>query len=148
MNNEVKRILERAGWYADRRVNTKLIIDSLEEEGYTYSDIIIEFLEQFWELKIIFENKRNHLNEDVINFSFEHASHLEVPERVNFNYSQRIDKKLCLIGSVYRDHMVLMMSEDGNVYAAYDNYLCFIAKDGYSALEAIILDLDFIEVPQ
>lgn len=149
MNNSaiVYKILEKSGWHVGRKIDKTLIIQYIVNEGYPVLEKVIDFLEMVWDLTIHFENKRNGLKKDDISFLFEKATHLEVPERVNKDYSLRIGKKLCLIGSVYRDHMVLMMADDNTVYGGYDDFLCKIGDSGMDAIEAIIFDYDFIEIP-
>jgi hypothetical protein len=139
-------VLQKSGWREDRKVDQSLIVDSIHEEGYLILPRVIEFLQEFWGLKILFENKKNGLKNDDINFSFEEATHLEVPERVNGEYSKRTGKELCLIGSVYREYMVLVMANDGSVYGGYDSFLCKIADTGMDAIKAIIFDYPFVTI--
>ena len=104
-------------------------------------------MEVFGDLIIYFENKKNGIKSDDINFDIKHALNLEAAEYVVENYVPRIKKELCIIGSAYRDHFILMMSDDGNVYEGYDYFLCKIAGSGEGAMEAIILGHDFEEIP-
>lgn len=139
-------VLKKMGWEENRNVDKNAIITTVQSEGYPIFECVIDFLTKFIDTKIYFVNKRNGLQNDDIDFNFEKATHLEVPERINGEYSQRIGKSLCLIGSAYREYMVLMMDADGTVYGGYDNYLCKIATSGLNAINAIINDYDFEEV--
>lgn len=145
-NDIIKDYLIKSGWYSGRSMEKSMIINNIYQEGYQIMDKVISFLQEFWDLTIYFENRRNGIQADDIKFQFEHATHLEVPERINGEYSRRIKKQLCLIGSCYRDHMVLIMDQEGAVYGGYDSFLCKIADNGYSAIEAIILDYQFVEI--
>ncbi len=143
---DILDVLQQLGW-VENKTNTKDdIISIIQKEGYPAFTAVVDFLKLFLDSVIYFENKRNGLKNDDMNFSFERATNFEAPERINGSYSQRIGKELCLIGSAYRDHMVLMMSEDGYVYGGYDNFLCKISNTGLGAIEAIIYDRDFIEI--
>jgi len=142
----IQDVLKKAGWYEGRMASKAVVTQVIMKEGYSMFPNVIEFLQEFWDLTIYFENKRNGLKNDDITFVFEKATHLEVPERIKGDYSFRIGKELCLIGSVYREHMVLMMSSDKCVYGGYDDFLCKISDSGYGAIEAIIFDYDFIEI--
>jgi len=141
------KLLEKAGWHEGRKLNYEYISEMVGTEGYAQMPNVISFLQEFLDIKILFKNKRNGLKNDDINFSFKEATNLVVPERINEDYAQRIGKEICLIGSAYREHMVLMMSNDGFVYAGYDNFLCKVADSGNEAIKSIIYDYDFVTIP-
>ena len=44
--------------------------------------------------------------------------------------------------------MVLMMAEDGEVYAALDSFLVKVGNSGLEAIESIINDKKFIEIDE
>lgn len=138
--------LKSLGWKENCDVSEMDIENIISNEGYQIFQPVILFFKKFWNSKILFANKRNGLKDDDINFSFLDATRLEVPERINGSYALRIGKGLCLIGSAYREHMILMMSEDGYVYGGYDDFLCKIANSPLEAIEAIIDDKDFLEI--
>lgn len=140
------KLAKESGWTDYRKVDKEVIIQEILNEGYPIIEKAVEFLESFWNIVIYFVNRKNGIQEDDINFNFNHASNLEVPERLLKDYEPRIGKKVCLIGSAYRDHFILMMADDGSVYGGYDSFLCKIADNGYEAIEAIILDKPFIEL--
>ncbi|MBS1567460.1 MAG: SUKH-3 domain-containing protein [Bacteroidetes bacterium] len=144
--SEVLHLLKKAGWFEDRKVNRDEISETLRNEGYPVLERVVDFLAEFWGIVIYFENKRNGIKKDDISFDFEKATHLEVPERINEDYSKRIGKELCLVGSAYRDYMVLIMSDDGCVYGGYDDFLCKIADTGPEAIEAIVFGYEFSEI--
>lgn len=141
------KLMKNAGWYDGRKLNYEIISEMVRNEGYPQLPNVISFLQEFMDIKIIFKNKKNGIKNDDINFSFEEATNLEVPERINEEYVQRIGKELCPVGTVYRRYMVLMMSDDGCVYAGYDSFLCKVADSGIEAIGAIIYDNDFITIP-
>ena len=146
-NTELLVLLKKSGWSEQRKINRNKTIKMLESEGYQPFDKVVDFLSQFEGITILFHNEKNGLKNDDISFDYYRATQIEVPERILNTYVPRIKKSLCLIGSAYREHFVLMMSEDGNVYGGYDHYLCKISNSGIGAIEAIILDKDFIEIP-
>ena len=142
----VETIARQAGWHEQRSIDRGSIVEQIKKEGYTAMSNVVDFMTHFNGIVILFDNKRNGIKDDDIRFDFEHATHLEVPERVNGNYANRIQKALIPIGSAYRDHFVLLMANDNCVYGGYDNYLCKIGDSGFDAIEAIILDRKFIEI--
>ena len=141
------KLLIKAGWYEGRKLEYEGIGEMVKNEGYAELPNVISFLQEFLDIKIIFKNKRNGIKNDDITFSFEEATHLEVPERINEEYSQRIGKELCPIGTAFRGYVVLMMSNDMCVYGGYDNDLFKIADSGIEAIKAIINDKDPIQIP-
>jgi hypothetical protein len=145
-NSEVIILLKKSGWEEKRRINSEFISNLYKTYGYTPLIKVITFLQNFYGLTIFFKNKRNGLDD---NFSFDltRAFEIEVIERVKDNYEPRIGKELCIIGTAYREHFILLMDVEGNVYGAYDDYLVFIASSGYEAIEAILEDKIFKEIP-
>lgn len=147
MEKEVENILINAGWSKYRRIDKKFIVNQLKLEGYPILDNVVEAMQNLGGLVIKFCNKRNGLKDDDINFDFEHATNLEVPEKIFKNYMPRVKKQLILIGSAYRDHFVLLMADDNSIYGGYDDYLCKIGNTLMDAIENIILDKNFDEIP-
>ena len=141
-----EKVVEKSGWAKNRKVDRDKIIQFFEIEGYPIFENVIEFLENFGELIIHFENKKNGIKDDDINFDFYRASHFIAPERINKYYNPRVHKKLVLIGSAYRDHFVLLMANDNSIYGGYDSFLCKIGDTPIDAVEAIILNKEFSEI--
>lgn len=146
-NEIVLNALINAGWRIGRQISRDSFVEILHSEGYETSKCVIDFLEEFGGLTIFFKNLRNGLEDDDINFDIEHATHIENSERILEDYGLRIGKKLCLIGTAYRDHFCLVMSDDGSVYGGYSDFLCKIGDSGIQAIEAILLDYTFEEIP-
>lgn len=145
-NRSVLEPLLKSGWFIERKIDRNLITTILKLEGYPLLDKAINFLERFGNLVIYFRNIRNGLPDDDINFDIEHATNVENSERILESYKPRVGKDLCLIGSAYRGHFCLAMDSDGAVYGGYSDYLCKISNSGEGAIEAIILDYDFVEI--
>jgi hypothetical protein len=149
MKNEelnLVKLLEKAGWYEGRKLGYEGISEMIKNEGYAVLPNVISFLQEFMDLKVIFKNKRNGIKDDDITFSFEEATHLEVSERINGEYSQRIGKELCPIGTAYRKYVALMMSNDMCVYGGYDSDLFKIADSGIEAIKAMVNGDDPIQI--
>ena len=144
-NKHAYKLLERAGWSENRRSDENLIKQQIMSEGYPLLPAVVDFMKNFGGLVIYFQNKRNRIQDD-INLDFEHATHLETTEKIIIDYKPRIGKSLCPVGTAYRDHFVLLMSEDGNLYGAYEDYLCYISDSGIGGIEAIVTDKDFLEI--
>lgn len=144
----INAVLKNSGWHEGRSLNKNEIIKQVIEEGYPILEKAISFMQSFGGLLIHFDNLLNGIKNDTVNLDFENATHIESREKVENRYVPRIKKELCLIGSAYRDNLILLMSADGYVYGAYENYLCLISATGEGALESIILNKNFIEIPE
>lgn len=130
--------LKKAGWDYNRLINTTDFVKAYQEYGFPILNHVLEFLSRFGNLKINFLNLRNGID-DNFDFDVRHGLEVEVIERVKEDYMPRINnKKMCIIGTAYRDHYVLLMDEDGKVYGGYDSYFVKIGDSGENAIEAII----------
>ncbi len=138
--------LINGGWSNNRTIDRNVIAKKLTNEGYKIFPRAIEFLEKFEGLHIIFHNKRTKKNDD-FDFDIEKAFHIEVPERINEDYKDRIGANLlCPIGSAYREHFILIMDENGIVYGGYDDYLVKMGDSYIEAINSIISDQEFMEI--
>lgn len=137
--------MERAGWSENRRSDENLIKQQTMSEGYPILPAVVDFMKNFGGLVIYFQNKRNRIQDD-INLDFEHATHLETKGKIIIAYKPRIGKSLCPVGTAYRDHLVLLMSEDGNLYGAYEDYLCYTSDSGIGEIEAIVTNKNSLEI--
>src|SRR5947209_7641411 len=104
IDNIVYDCLRKAGWNEHRRLDPAPIRAKLLVEGYPALDVVVRFLQEFEGLVVRFANLKNGRSTDDINFSFEHATHIETPGKIKKLYYPRIKKELCLIGTAYRDY--------------------------------------------
>jgi len=145
LDKSIKDLLTQAGWSETRKVDRSKLIELITENNYDVLPKAIQFLEEFNGLIIKFTNLKNGGIDD-ITLDFNKATELEYPERIHEDYEPRIGKKLCAIGTAYRDHFILVMDEDGKVYGGYDSYLVKIADTGIDAIEAIVSNKEFIKI--
>lgn len=145
LDKSVKDLLTQAGWSETRKVDSSKLIKQITENSYDVLPKALQFLEEFDGLKIKFTNFKNGQMDD-ITLDFNKATELEFPERIHEDYEPRIGKKLCAIGTAYRDHFILVMDEDGKVYGGYSDYLVKIADTGIDAIEAIVSNKQFIQI--
>lgn len=142
---KVYEALIRSGWHSGRKINKEKIVDTIIHNNFPVLENVVGFLEEFGNLKIHFHNKRNNIEKDDIDFNFSRAMNIEVVDRVQ-TYEESVKKKMCIIGTVYRDNMILLMANDLSMYAALDDELYFISTNPFEAMNSIFEDLDFLQI--
>jgi hypothetical protein len=146
IKDNVKDILLKAGWNENRKLDKNRLEQLIIQNGYDILPKVLDFLMVFEGIVIRFINLKNGISDD-ITIDFVKATQLESSDRIFQDYQLRIRRKLCIIGTAYREHFVLIMDEDGKVYGGYDNYLVKIADTGIGAIESIVNNEKFIEIP-
>ena len=138
--------LIKSGWFEGRNVDVERYTKLYKEEGFPVLNSAISFLREFGGLNVQFKNLRNGIMDD-FTFDVVRALELEVRERVVDDYEPRIGyMQMCLIGTAYREHFVLLMDTGGRVFGGYDSNFVKIADSGEEAIEAIINDYAFEEI--
>lgn len=54
------------------------------------------------------------------------------------DYESRVGSALLPIGFAYDDHMLLLLSEDGRVFGAFDEFLAWLGNDELAAVELLV----------
>jgi len=138
---------KNGGWFPGRNVRNQNLEEKIASEGFLVFDKVLEFLSEFEGLSFSFFNKRNKSMDD-FSFVLDRVLEIEFPEKVVKRYMPRIGEKLSVIGTCYREHFVLFLSDSGKMYGAYDHYLTLMGENAYVAINNIVYDYDFIEIPQ
>lgn len=126
-----------AGWSEDRRVDTTEYEKCLQSEGYPVHTAVVDFLECFGGLRVVYPHPRVPQATDKFFINpMVAAAHICI-ERVKEDYDERVGAPLCVIGEAFDYHMTLMMDSDGKVYAGYDDTLILVGNSGDDAIEAI-----------
>jgi hypothetical protein len=136
LSEKTKEILLRAGWDELRQINISEHVLFLKSEGYTITESAKKFIAEFGDLEIIHpayrvknENDKTHFNPSVA------ANHIYY-ERVE-TYEQKIREKLVVVGEAFNEHLILMISESGKFFGAYDDYLTLLGNDTYEGINSI-----------
>jgi len=119
------RSLERSGWSRNRNIDIQKQIEALEEEGYPVHESVIQCLRSFSNLKIWTSSDKNAVD---ILIDPRAAIDTVYIERITEEYNLIAEKELCVIGLYHRNHMVLMLDDEGVVYGGYDEHFSCLAK--------------------
>jgi hypothetical protein len=137
--------LTKAGWYAGRKVSLIKYRAYLDGEGYAWFPAVATFLEEFGELRIKFERRKQF---ETLDLTACEASDNFDSQWVKKDYAQRIGRtQFCVIGQAYGAHLLLFMDDTGQVYGGFDDFLCVIGSSGQNAIEAICSNRPVNEIP-
>ena len=121
-----RECLVRAGWTKDRRIDVGPHVRQLEADGYAVFDGVREFLARFGGLRLKYPDFRVPEHDDSCHFDAAVASQ-RISKLTVAAYAEAIGGPVCPVGNAFHDHMVLMMTERGVVYAAFEGALVHIA---------------------
>lgn len=119
--------LADAGWTKVRRIDIGPHIRQLEADGYTVFEVAQEFLTRFGGLRLKYPHFRVPEHDDSCHFDAAAASR-RISKYTVARYAEAIGKPVCPVGAAFHDHMVLMMTERGIVYAAFEDALIRLAQ--------------------
>ncbi|HUY45625.1 MAG TPA: SUKH-3 domain-containing protein [Streptosporangiaceae bacterium] len=125
MRDKVGGVLRKAGWLPGRSQDIATVRSVLKSRGYSIGDAVARFLREFTGITINFiRNGRP----DSIWFDAQRASALADPEWV-VHYGERTKTSLVPIGFSNHEHLLLMQSDEGGFYGAFDDYLCALGSE-------------------
>jgi len=128
---KTKNILKQSGWTPDRKKEISSQVKYLEDKGYVVFDCVKEVLEQFGELKCIYE-----CNGNLEDFVIEPKEGLgDIDRRHYKRYEVIIGSDLVVIGTAYGDNAIMFMDKGGKVYGFHDDY--YIWKLGDNIYDAV-----------
>ena len=137
LNEEAKKRLKEAGWYAGRKINIDHILECCESEGFIVFDAVKKVLEEFGDL-ILTEPKSGlkHNFEVCEMYSDEYEGGMyAILERV-------LKEKVLEVASIYSGQFYMYVSESGKIY--YDDGI--IADNIYTAINKLLNTLSGEEV--
>ena len=128
--------LHRSGWPPDSVIDTTPFKESLSTAGFFVHDAALNFLREFGGLRIQYPHAKVADMEDEMHFDPSIVIRHAVPSDVEA-YGRVIGRKLCPIGEACRAYMILMMTEEGEVYGGYDDFFVKVGNSGSEAIEAL-----------
>jgi hypothetical protein len=128
-------VLRGAGWFPGRAVETVEFQRCLEGAGYAIPEKVHDFLREFGGLRVMYEGQAR--QEDTILLDAGTEAGLIPVERVA-DYENRVRASLCPVGVYVCESSTLLMSADGEVYSAFDEFLSLVGRTGIDALSNIV----------
>jgi hypothetical protein len=140
--------LHRAGWDENYQADISVYQRLMQGEGCPLPKVVSDFLTHFGNLVISYPHSQIPNVEDIIHFDALKAATTPKGKYCNdlVHYSERIDSNLYAIGEAYRGYLLLMMSTEGKVYAAYDELLFFVGASSNEAIEALCTGKKLYEI--
>ena len=125
LSKQTVECLNRSGWVRSRVIDTTGFEASLRAAGFVVLDAAINFLKEYGGLRIKYPHAKVTGMEDEMHFDPSIAvTHIQ-PIDVNV-FSKVLGKELCPIGEAARGYLVLLMDEQGQLYASYDDFLAIV----------------------
>jgi hypothetical protein len=134
MRDPIGRVLSQAGWFPGRSQDIAGVRSRLQSCGYRVGETTDQFLREFTGITINFiRNGRS----DSIWFDAQRASALADPEWVA-HYEERTKTSLVPIGYSNHGYLMLMQSEEGGFYGAFDDYLYALGNEAGEMIESLL----------
>ncbi len=147
-SKDTEALLIKAGWREERKIDTTVYERALIEEGFEIPNCVIALLQEFGGLRIVHPHAKVPEETDDFIFEMVKATFISRNGWVKENYSHRVGKKLCRVGEACDAHMILAMSSDGEVFAGFDSFLCYVGSSGDDAIESLCSGRVLREIPQ
>ncbi|MDR2493102.1 MAG: SUKH-3 domain-containing protein [Coriobacteriales bacterium] len=145
LSGVTQEYLDDAGWGENRRVDTSAYLDRLQEEGYVVSPFVEEFLARFGGLELLqpLYNRENKFEK----LHFDPLRTCDIVFRDEVEESEhKAGESLVVVGMAYNEYFVLMLSESGKMYGAYDNFLALVGNTYEEVLDTMFLYKEMPEV--
>lgn len=142
-SESTKKYLKKYGWSENRKIDTLKYIKKYQEEGYFVFDKVLEILSNFGDLQFLIAKESNEFT--TLHFDAIKTIEDNFKENVEF-YESKIGEALLPIGEAYRDYYMIMLSESGKMYGAFDYTLRKEGNTFEEGIESFIYQLETLEV--
>lgn len=146
LSKQTAECLNRSGWDRSRVMDTSGFEASLRAAGFNVLDAAMSFLKEYGGLRIRYPHAKVIGLEDEMHLDPSIAATHIQPVAVEA-YSKILGKELCPVGEAARGYLVLLMDEEGQVYAAYDDFLARVGASGLGAIEVLCSGQDLETIP-
>lgn len=142
-SESIKKYLKKYGWSENRKIDTLKYIKKYQEEGYVVFDKVLEILSNFGDLQFLIAKGANEFT--TLHFDAIKTIEDNFKENVEF-YESKVGEALLPIGEAYRDYYLIMLSESGKMYGAFDYKLRKEGNTFEEGIESFIYQLETLEV--
>jgi len=147
-STDTHSLLRKAGWQEGRKIDITGYEEVLREEGFEIPTCVIALLQEFGGLRIVHPHAKVQGETDDFIFEVDKVMVEHEDYWVKGNYSHRVGKKLCCVGKACDANMTLAMSSDGEVFAGFDSFLCYVGSSYDDAIESLCSGRVLREIPQ
>lgn len=137
MINELEYLITKSGWYHQREIEISHHLEFFYKEEYTVFDKATEFLKEFGDLIIEFENPKRHGNYLTLSISPIQAAG-SVFREVSRRYERYSSQPFAIVGEIDSMDMTWYISQSGVFWGGFDDFLVRLGDDFYQALTNMI----------
>jgi len=138
--SNAERELRHAGWFQGRSVEIDSELNAYRQAGYGEFPALNSFLHEYGGICLL----TLHVGKpDEIWFSAGRACSLIDVQWVR-EYSSRAGVAVVPIGAAYRDHLAILLGEDGRIFGGYDNEFGLVGENVRSAISNLLENRGFV----
>ncbi len=145
MSSKTKKLLKKSGWYEGMVFETGGYEKKLLKLGLPLHEAAKNFLRSFGGLYISYPNPVDPSLWNRFHFNAYKAAKGMHPKRLK-SHEHQLGIQLSIIGTEAEDYILLMMDENGKVYADMDHVLYLVGESGIEAIENICQGKKMIKV--
>ncbi|MFN8510876.1 MAG: SUKH-3 domain-containing protein [Deinococcaceae bacterium] len=136
--------LNRSGWFIERKIDIASLANRENIKGFKINNFAMEFIEKFNELSIEFPlNTEDRTYVYIFDF-------LEVADTYSpilcEDHGKEVGTTLCPVGISEDGFVVLLIGENGKVFACVDTNIRFVANSYQDALESLNRNDPFLPI--
>ncbi|WHX31874.1 SUKH-3 domain-containing protein [Brevibacillus agri] len=147
MEDKVRDLLQKAGWFNGREVDISQYLDFLKDEEYYVFKGATDFLKEYGGLIIQFENPKRLDSYLTLNINPIDAAS-SIFREVSKRYERYCNESFVIVGEIPLMEMTWYISSSGTFYGGNDDFLIRLGDDFCQALHNIVsgVKLDVITV--
>ncbi|WP_432776110.1 SUKH-3 domain-containing protein [Brevibacillus gelatini] len=147
MEDKVRDLLQKAGWFKGREVDISQYLDFLKDEEYYIFKGATDFFKEYGGLIIQFENPKRLGSYLTLNINPIDAAS-SIFREVSKRYERYCNESFVIVGEIPLMEMTWYISSSGAFYGGNDDFLIHLGDDFCQALHNIVsgVKLDVITV--
>ncbi|WCR24969.1 SUKH-3 domain-containing protein [Paenibacillus thiaminolyticus] len=134
---KIQDLLLASGWYKDREVDINHYLNVLQDEGYEIFEPAVEFLKEYGDLAIEFENPRREDSNLTLIINPIEATRSIFREAAK-RYERHCHEAFVIIGEIPMMDMTWYISSLGAFYGGNDDLLLRLGDDFMEALHHVV----------